>query len=536
MPAKIDKVIATNLTALQAKYGAAGVKKIQTALQSLIVADKKRGLNTAVFALDRAADMKKVKAPAVTAATDPRQNKAAIDALFKALAPDYLLILGAADVIPHQDLKSPTFSPPDDDPDEFAFGDIPYACESPYSQQPEDFFGPTRVVGRLPDIQGGQDPQFLIGLLKRAATYNSGEVDGYRQYFGLSAEIWKGSTAMSLANTFGDSDAMKTVPKSSSKWPPASLGKLSHFINCHGASRNQNFFGQPESGAEEFPTSLDATFLDKKVTEGTVAAAECCYGAQLYNPHTRHPPICNTYLGSGAYGFLGSTTIAYGPADGNGQADLLCQFFLQNVLQGASLGRAVLEARQKFVHKSSMSDTANVKTIAQFNLYGDPSLVPVKSVHAVVPTETKGGAKGKAAHASSTAQRVERAERRRDLFSRGLALANSQPTIRRTANSKRKSINSALAKAAKAQGITPTNTLSFEVEAPPISKSMPKAMLSKDLVTTRVHMCFGTATGHKRKTNVAADEAEASSVVQTIALIIKEVDGEVVSTTKVFAK
>lgn len=181
-----------------------------------------------------------------------------------------------------------------------------------------------------------------------------------------------------------------------------------------------------------------------------------------------------------------------------------------------------------------MSDTANVKTIAQFNLYGDPSLVPVKSVHAVVPTETK--AKGKAAHAISTAQRVERAERRRDLFSRGMALANSQPTIRRTANSKRKSINSALVNAAKAQGITPTNTLSFEVEAPPATKSMPKAMLSKGLVTTRVHMCFGTPTGHPRKTNVAADEAEGSSVVQTVALIIKEVDGEVVSTTKVFAK
>ena len=535
MPAKIDKVICTNLSALQAKYGAAGVKKIQTALQSLITNDKKRGLTTAVLALDRAADMKKAKAPAVTAATDPRQNKAAIDALFKALAPDYLLILGAADVIPHQDLKSPTFSPPDD-PDEFAFGDIPYACETAYSQQPEDFFGPTRVVGRLPDIQGGNDPEYLVGLVKRAATYQSGDAAGYRQYFGISAEIWEKSTAMSLANTFGDSDAIKTVPKSSSKWPPASLGKLSHFINCHGASRNQHFFGQPASGAEDFPTALDAAFLNKKVTEGTVAAAECCYGAQLYNPHAHQPPICNTYLGSGAYGFLGSATIAYGPAEGNGQADLLCQFFLQNILQGASLGRAALEARQKFVHKSSMSDASNVKTIAQFNLYGDPSLTPVKAEHAVVLTVAKAGGKGMTAKASPTALRVERAERRRDLFSRGEALAKSQPTIRRTANGRGKSISKALLNAAKAYGMTPTNTLSFEVKDPPISKSMPKAMISKDQGATRVHMCFGTATGHKRKPTVPPDEAESASVVQTVALVIKEVDGEVVSTTKLFAK
>ena len=215
---------------------------------------------------------------------------------------------------------------------------------------------------------------------------------------------------------------------------------------------------------------------------------------------------------------------------------MLCQFFLQNVLQGASLGRAMVEARQKFIHKSSMSDASNVKTIAQFNLYGDPSLVPVTAAHAVVPTGTKSGAKGMAAQASSTAMRVERAERRRDLFSRGVALAKSQPSIRRTTSSRGKSINTAVQKAAKAHGITPTNTLSFEVKEAPMSKSMPKAMLSKDLVTTRVHMCFGTSTGHERKPTVPPDEAESASVVQTVALIIKEVDGEVVSTAKVFAK
>jgi len=31
--------------------------------------------------------------------------------------------------------------------------------------------------------------------------------------------------------------------------------------------------------------------------------------------------ICSTYLADGAYGCCGSTTIAYGPSEGNGQAD-----------------------------------------------------------------------------------------------------------------------------------------------------------------------------------------------------------------------
>ena len=43
-------------------------------------------------------------------------------------------------------------------------------------------------------------------------------------------------------------------------------------------------------------------------------AAECCYGAELYEPAKAQGQagIANTYLGEGAIGFLGSTTIAYG--------------------------------------------------------------------------------------------------------------------------------------------------------------------------------------------------------------------------------
>jgi hypothetical protein len=534
MPTKIDKVIVTNLAALQAKYGAPDVNKIQTAVQALIDADKGRGLTTSLFAIDQGPDMKKVSASAVTSAVDPKQNKTAIDAIYKALAPDYTMILGAIDVIPHQDLKSPTFSPPQD-PDEYAFGDIPYACEAPYSQKPQDFFGPTRVVGRLPDINGGNDPQYLIGLLKRATDYKSTDAAGYREYFGISAEIWKRSTALSLTNTFGNSSAIKTVPKSKSSWPPGSLGKLTHFINCHGSPRNQHFFGQPASGARDYPTALDARYLDKKVSEGTVGAAECCYGAQLYNPHANHAPICNTYLGNGAYGFFGSTTIAYGPADGNDQADLLCQFFLQSVLQGASLGRAALEARQKFVHKTSMSDPSSVKTIAQFNLYGDPSLVPVKTEHAVIPPGAKGlVAMSVGMMASLIAPRIERALRRRDLFNRGQSLAKSQPVIHRAKVNPGKAVNMSLKEAIKASGIIETTTLTFDVEQPPATKGMPKAMMAEGLVPNRVHMVFGNPADHNRKTSAAP--AELSGVIPTIALIIKEVSGQVVSTTKIYAK
>jgi hypothetical protein len=167
-----DKIIVTNLGRLKAKYGAAGAAKIKAAVKKLVAADKLRGLDTRLIALDDGSAMKRLKAPAVTNAADPRQNKEAIDAVCKKLSPDYLVILGAPDVIPHQDLKNPVFDPPDE-PDQFAFSDLPYACEAPYSRSPENFTGPSRVVGRIPDLTGSTDPSYLVGLLDTAATWKS---------------------------------------------------------------------------------------------------------------------------------------------------------------------------------------------------------------------------------------------------------------------------------------------------------------------------------------------------------------------------
>jgi hypothetical protein len=149
-----DKVIVTNLSALKKKYGS-GFSVVKKAIDRLIAADKRQGINTRLVALDNSATMKKLKAPVVKKAVDPKQNKRAIDGVFKALAPEYVMILGSTDIIPHQDMKNPVFDGVND-ADEFAYGDLPYACEAAYSQNAADFIGPTRVVGRLPDITGAE--------------------------------------------------------------------------------------------------------------------------------------------------------------------------------------------------------------------------------------------------------------------------------------------------------------------------------------------------------------------------------------------
>ncbi len=372
---KVDKVIVTNVKALRAKYGAGGVATIRQAVRRLIAADKGRGLSAALVDLSSAAAMARSGGKAVTVPTDPRQNKQAVDAVYRVFSPSYLMILGSIDVVPHQDLANPVYSPTGD-PDPLAYGDLPYACNRPYTRNIAQFTGPTRVVGRLPDVTGGNDPLYLAGLLDTAANYKPQPPASYLNYLGISAAMWVGSTTMSLQNVFGSAAALQLAPPSGPAWTAGQFASLSHFINCHGAPADPHFYGQD---GVNYPIAHDAPTVAACAVEGTVVAAECCYGAELYAPTAAlgQAGICNTYLERKSYGFLGSSTIAYGPAAGNADADLICQYFFNHLLAGSLMGVAVLQARQDFIKNSGVLGPVELKTLAQFNLMSDPSLAPV---------------------------------------------------------------------------------------------------------------------------------------------------------------
>lgn len=412
-----DKVIVTHGAALTAKYGAAGLARIKTALRALVAADRRRGIVDRVVYLDNASAMRRLQAPALTSTKDVRGAKAAIDGVYSALKPDYLMILGSTDVVPHQDLRNPAYKAGDDD-DKIALGDLPYACDAPYSRDPAKFVGPTRVVGRLPDLTGEKDPSHLLALLKTATKWKERSASAYEDYFGLSAEVWKGSTGLSLDNVFGNRNALNLVPPKGPNFPASVLDGMMHFINCHGDTAVPEFYGQR---GNSYPIALTTRSIRGRLSEGTVASAECCFGAQLYDAALLgiDIPICQSYLRQGAYGYLGSTTIAYGPADGNGSADLICQYFLLAVLDGASIGRAALTARQQYVANAAQMDPIDLKTLAQFCLYGDPSIHPVTKRHAA-----------KAPRGADVAEtgRFRRNERRAKLKQTGDFLQATKPT------------------------------------------------------------------------------------------------------------
>jgi len=405
--------------------------------------------------------------------------------------------------------------------------DLPYACNVPFSRDIQDFLGPTRVVGRLPDVDGDEDPAYLVGLLRTARGWKSLSKSTYRTGFAVTADVWKSSTRASARKLFGSSRVDRVPPKGPA-WPKSRLARRAHFINCHGAPIDPCYYGEGIDGS--FPVAHRSRSL-AGLRKGTVAAAECCYGAQLYDPESLgvDSAIANAYMKKGTYGFLGSTTIAYGPASGNGEADLICQYFLRYVQNGASLGRATLEARQEYVRKHSPVSPVDLKTLAQFYLLGDASIHPVRAarVSAKTPAATAGG--------------PGRKSRRRRLAKKGHSvsqkvssvLSKADRTVKRTT---KKPLTTALSKA----GMDVSGVRVFEVRSPRPTQA--KNGPGEEVAVRRVrdesqgtfHVMIESArSGPAKSKNQASGDAR----IKTRRLIVaREVKGKVVEMRELYPR
>jgi hypothetical protein len=305
---------------------------------------------------------------------------------------------------------------------------------------------------------------------------------------------------------------MSVSPPAREAIPPARLAPLMHFINCHGGLADPRFYGEDAAGHQ--PVSMSSTGIAGLIRRGTVAAAECCYGGELYDSVTLGLPlpIGQHYLAQGACGFFGSSTIAYGPLEGNGAADLLTQYFLLAVLEGASIGRAALMARQRFVQQTNELDPTDLKTLAQFNLLGDPSLHPAR-----VPGAT-GVPKGLA---PLDVQRLQRRERRATLRSAGELLEATKPATSQPQPAARPSaaVRRALAHIAERAGLAADQVfVAYAVESPALAAARP-ARGKATPAPTRYHLAVSTPPGAAR-----ASGAPPSAV----AALAREVDGRIV--------
>lgn len=379
---KVDKLIITNRAALKKKYKEK-FSVITDLLKKIVAADKKRGLNSKIAFVDEPGTMKPVKGKIVTSIKNEKQNKEAIDALYKFYTSDYLMIFGSSDVIPFQNLTNDNFlatmsnaDSDDDDGEEFVESDLPYASDNKYSKKTSDFTNPSRVIGRLPDLLEIANIKYFTQVVNNSINWKPLK-SMPQSYFALSAAFWNQITNRILKESLKTTmKSQVSPPRRENNWKKNELSKRLHLYNCHGGQGDNCFYGQKNEMSDAEPSAISSLDINKKISKGTVVVAECCFGGEQYPPKVNPMGICSSFLFNGAIGFVGSSTSAFGAVNGDKKmynADLIALYFFQHLATGASLGRAFLETRQEFLRKNDQPDPLDLKTIAQFYLLGDPS-------------------------------------------------------------------------------------------------------------------------------------------------------------------
>jgi hypothetical protein len=381
---KTIKLSVTHRGRLLKKYGQDGYRKIQEAIGSWIEKDGARGITTVNLALDDAEALAPYGIQPLTGIISPNKVKATIDSLFRKLSPDYLVLLGSGDVIPFFQVPNPSFNPINGDRDELVPTDNPYACSRPFNvSKRETYLIPDRVVGRIPDLPGQSDATWLTDYLASAETWKLATAQDYGEDLFVCCDPWKDSGNECVK--FLSRNVKRLLISPPNEDTTASLRKRHktrlHMIKCHGAPLDSKFYGQSGS---HFPVALTSASLQKRTVRGTVVGAMCCYGSALFDPDDPAAiepgtvPIPSRYLKQGAWGFAGSTTTAWVGLSSMLCADWVISSFLRGVLQGASLGRALLEAKQDLVRwigqQGRSPDLAEEKTLLQFLLLGDPGI------------------------------------------------------------------------------------------------------------------------------------------------------------------
>lgn len=295
-----------------------------------------------------------------------------LEKIYDVSVPKYLLIIGDWSVIPAIKWRDEA-----DHEGGVVPSDLPYITfntASPWSGKKFDFKDAV-MIGRIPTT--------VMTNFKEAITYldNAGKfkptniING----FAYSAHEWK----LTSANVFfGLTEMLNISPKMVCKpiegFPDGTiLQKLNGYnllgFNLHGASWSHYWYGQY---GNFMPEAFMASLLpDGK--EGYMMCTEACYGARPTVDAKNVDSIVVQALTHNCMAFVGSSVTAYGQAYGQMVcADVIANVFLKSVREGLTAGESFNLALSALC-KKRMSET-EIKTLAEFALYGDPSIALYK--------------------------------------------------------------------------------------------------------------------------------------------------------------
>lgn len=361
-------VLLTSAERLRAIYGRAGAQQVLDAIASLMLARAQRGARSRLVQIEEGAPDLGVPRALVTPDSIARQ----IGALEAALAQRgeriaSLLLVGGPEIVPFHDAANPA----EYDGDAHVPGDCFYGPQNPYTNTAD------WAVARMPGAFGGS-PQLLLQLLASAAA--AGPLTPLTKVFGYTTAVWRQNARIVYAEVDRPERLLISPPRVAASLNRRRLdGARLVYCNLHGLAAGPPWYGQGED-QPALVVALRPSDLDGLDLRGAIVVSEACYGAAIAG---RDPAssLALAFLAQGAACFVGATAISYGPAGPPpGEADLIALHFLRAIKQpGTTIGAAFVAARAGMLHdtlrRQSALDEDDQKTLLEFVLYGDPTLV-----------------------------------------------------------------------------------------------------------------------------------------------------------------
>ena len=285
---------------------------------------------------------------------------------------DYLFILGGDDIVPFYKIPDSAIGGKQDG--EYICSDDPYVSFSSVT------YRPTIPVGRLPDpqIETENDKRFLINQLDKIIRFQKYPPMMTAIPVGYSCREWEEQSQI-IYNCLPNSNINPLIICSNQIPERDHITQANiYYFNLHGNKTSNFYFCDAEGpffSIDLIPNICSAFIL-----------SECCYGACVLENNLQHNIALN-FLSKNAFIFVGATAKSYG---GWGKAEpLLCADLLakliieylkdnhissENVNQ-VSIGETLIMAKRDYTfHADEFLDK---KTLLEFILLGDPSVVPI---------------------------------------------------------------------------------------------------------------------------------------------------------------
>lgn len=348
-------VIVTNLKKLSSQLGTSP-DSINKLLSEYIDFSKQRGISYSLLNLENQNDLTVDKVIYAL-------NQATLSSKIK-----YVFILGNEEIIPVTEYHNES-----GDSDEKVPSDLPYTVldkTSPWSGIKYAFDKMLRT-GRLVSYNGESFEKFAA-YFKNVMHYQNSfpAITSYS----LSAKVWKNETDYEYKKI--------SVPynKACDSSPEVNVSTVENYIpkdanllmfNLHGSNQTKFWYGQQE---QEFPEAFEPKNIDA-LKAPFIIGVEACYGANYTGGFTEENSILVKALHKGCFSLLGSSRIAYGTSEPQGNnADFMIGEFLKQIKDGTSAGDAHVAGIKRVICDSKDFSDVEIKTIAEFNLFGDPSV------------------------------------------------------------------------------------------------------------------------------------------------------------------